>query len=425
MWYGKVPPSPFPFLKPGFVKRKHGNKLEPKAVLCFYIGPSPNRPRDSMRVMLRSGAMIDSRHVTWACIPSLTLVPDYPVGSMTGRGRGGSKTAELRSEEVESAGVESDASEKDQVDVWSEGSESKPVNVEVDCGESEDDDEEVYIFPQCAPAPAPATAPKGRAAQLPSLTPASPVPSTREMETGEAIPPPVLGGREAARLKRTAKGPTGTVEGRTRGDVRRLQALHGAALVAREMGMEAAFEDSVFLVAHDSYVGTLSDLEDKFPIEGAADIAFQMETQKMANFLDGLESAGKTDGTFLSVFETTIGSGFVCLRVCDDVAFATSEEFGLAAVEDITIGHISEVEEPPLRVGDVKYKNLRGVWEDAMRAEFKGLVSLNAFEFVDVVPNGVNVVSARWVFAWKVDKDGNIVKPKARLVARGFSRYIP
>ena len=187
--------------------------------------------------------------------------------------------------------------------------------------------------------------------------------------------------------------------------------------------MEAAFEDSVFLVAHDSYVGTLSDLEHKFLIEGAADIAFQMETQKIANFFDGLEPAGKTDGMFFSVFETTIGSEFVCLHVCDDVAFETSEEFGLAAVKDITIGHISEVEEPLLRVGDVKYKNLRGVWEDAMRAEFKGLVGLNAFEFVDVVPDGVNVVSARWVFAWKVDKDGNIiVKPKARLVARGVSQ---
>ena len=60
--------------------------------------------------------------------------------------------------------------------------------------------------------------------------------------------------------------------------------------------------------------------------------------------------------------------------------------------------------------------------DDAMRAEFKGLVGLNAFEFVDVVPDGVNVVSDRWVFAWKVDKDGNNVKPKARLVARGFSQ---
>ena len=102
----------------------------------------------------------------------------------------------------------------------------------------------------------------------------SAVPSTRGTETGEAVPPPVLGGREAARLKWTAEGPTGTVEGQTRGDVRRLQALHGAGLVAREIGMEAASEDSVFRAAHGSYIGTLSDLKDKFLIERAADIAF-------------------------------------------------------------------------------------------------------------------------------------------------------
>ena len=36
-----------------------------------------------------------------------------------------------------------------------------------------------------------------------------------------------------------------------------------------------------------------------------------------------------------------------------------------------------------------------------MQAEFKGLVDLNVFEFVDVVPDGVNVVSARWDFANK------------------------
>ena len=39
-------------------------------------------------------------------------------------------------------------------------------------------------------------------------------------------------------------------------------------------------------MAHDSYVGTLSDLEDKFLIERATDIAFQRETQKIANFLN-------------------------------------------------------------------------------------------------------------------------------------------
>ena len=58
MWYGRTPPSPFPFLKPGFEKRKRTNKLEPQAVPCFYVGPSPSRPRGSMRVMFSSGTMI-------------------------------------------------------------------------------------------------------------------------------------------------------------------------------------------------------------------------------------------------------------------------------------------------------------------------------------------------------------------------------
>ena len=97
----------------------------------------------------------------------------YDNGNTSRRERGGSKTAELRSEEVEPAGMESDASTKDQTDVLSEGSDFKPVNAEAGCGECEDEDEELYIFPQCAPAPAPAAVPKGRARQLPLLTPAA------------------------------------------------------------------------------------------------------------------------------------------------------------------------------------------------------------------------------------------------------------
>ena len=41
--------------------------------------------------------------------------------------------------------------------------------------------------------------------------------------------------------------------------------------------MEAAFEDCVFLAAHDSRVSNLSGLKDKFPLERFSDIAFQME----------------------------------------------------------------------------------------------------------------------------------------------------
>ena len=46
MRFGKVPEIPAPFLKPGYVKRKHANKLEPKAEQSIYIGLSPYRSRD-------------------------------------------------------------------------------------------------------------------------------------------------------------------------------------------------------------------------------------------------------------------------------------------------------------------------------------------------------------------------------------------
>ena len=67
----------------------------------------------------------------------------------------------------------SDASGKDQADVWSEGSDFKPIDVEAGCAETEDEDEELYVFPQYAPVPAPAAVPEGMAAQPPSLTPAA------------------------------------------------------------------------------------------------------------------------------------------------------------------------------------------------------------------------------------------------------------
>ena len=102
---------------------------------------------------------------------------------------------------MEPAGVESHASGKDQTDVWSEGSDSRPVNVEAGCAEGEDEDKKLYIFPQCAPAPAPAVNPKGRAARPLSLTSAAtsegraalPAPlTTADVFGGRATPPTVV-----------------------------------------------------------------------------------------------------------------------------------------------------------------------------------------------------------------------------------------
>ena len=77
MWFGSPPSSsPFPFLKPGFRSVKRRNKLQPKAVRYWYLGPAPNYPRDAMRILCKSGRVVATRHVTWAHVP--THIPSIP-----------------------------------------------------------------------------------------------------------------------------------------------------------------------------------------------------------------------------------------------------------------------------------------------------------------------------------------------------------
>ena len=58
-------------------------------------------------------------------------------------------------------------------------------------------------------------------------------------------------------------------------------------------------------------------------------------------------------------------------------------------------------------------------WEGARSAEVEGLIRAGTFTLLAVkVPIGGNVIDARWVFKWKADKTGKIVKAKARLVAK-------
>ena len=44
-----------------------------------------------------------------------------------------------------------------------------------------------------------------------------------------------------------------------------------------------------------------------------------------------------------------------------------------------------------------------------MRLEVDGHIEIGTF-LADVVPKGVNVITAKYVFAWKIDSDGYITK---------------
>jgi len=66
----------------------------------------------------------------------------------------------------------------------------------------------------------------------------------------------------------------------------------------------------------------------------------------------------------------------------------------------------------------------KDLWLKAVNEERKNLITLEVFEPVDNVPDNANVVSCRWIFKYKRDAHGNIIKRKARLVARGFTQQI-
>ena len=61
-------------------------------------------------------------------------------------------------------------------------------------------------------------------------------------------------------------------------------------------------------------------------------------------------------------------------------------------------------------------------WRDSIKTEVKTLIEKKVFEFVDDIPPGRRLVGTRFVFKRKRDKEGNVAKFKARLVAQGFSQ---
>ena len=55
--------------------------------------------------------------------------------------------------------------------------------------------------------------------------------------------------------------------------------------------------------------------------------------------------------------------------------------------------------------------------------EFGDLRAVDTFEELGgTYQRGINIISVRWVYSWKSDEFGIVVRAKARLVARGFGQ---
>ena len=61
-------------------------------------------------------------------------------------------------------------------------------------------------------------------------------------------------------------------------------------------------------------------------------------------------------------------------------------------------------------------------WKEAMAQELKNLYDNDTMSFTKYLPTGISPVSTKWVYTVKRDAFENIIKYKARLVARGFTQ---
>ena len=66
----------------------------------------------------------------------------------------------------------------------------------------------------------------------------------------------------------------------------------------------------------------------------------------------------------------------------------------------------------------------KDLWIEAVNEERNNLNKLDVYEPVDYVPENANIVSCRWIFKYKRNDKGQIIKRKARLVARGFTQQV-
>ncbi|CAB1104266.1 unnamed protein product [Ectocarpus sp. CCAP 1310/34] len=83
---------------------------------------------------------------------------------------------------------------------------------------------------------------------------------------------------------------------------------------------------------------------------------------------------------------------------------------------------IQDVETEPGSYREARQLKHTVIWDKSMSTEFEGLLRAGMFALAVKAPMGCNVIDARWVYTWRADKTGKIVKAKARLVAKGVKQ---
>ncbi len=105
-----------------------------------------------------------------------------------------------------------------------------------------------------------------------------------------------------------------------------------------------------------------------------------------------------------------------------EVSYALTGKVELDTVEDkVPYVPLSDIEPEPETYSEAIESRYRNIWVQAMNAELAGLRNTNTF-YPAEKPDDRKAIGAKWLFRWKTDQAGCVVKAKARVVAKGFSQ---
>ena len=91
---------------------------------------------------------------------------------------------------------------------------------------------------------------------------------------------------------------------------------------------------------------------------------------------------------------------------------------------DLPTELIQDADPEPNTYAEANASQYAELWRRAMSDEFQGLLAAGTFALSGLVPEGNKILTARWIFKWKSDENGNVTKAKDRLVARGCGQDI-
>jgi len=76
----------------------------------------------------------------------------------------------------------------------------------------------------------------------------------------------------------------------------------------------------------------------------------------------------------------------------------------------------------PTDYDDIQHLPDKEDWYNAIDEELNNMERLKVFSVIKNIPKNANIVSSKWIFKYKRNAEGNVIKRKARLVARGFTQ---